>query len=293
MPGYRLLATALVIAAPGAPLLAQAGPAPGPPAAITAAGPQRPPPQPDWTMTIGLAPMITPVWQGSREYGLSVFPDLRVNYKETLFLSVPDGLGWNAYGQNGWRIGPLAKLRFGRQEETGGSPFLLMGGSDALVGMGNVALAGEFGGFVQKTMLGEKLRARAEVRQGTGGHDGLVADTNLNWIGRRRDASLIWSIGVRASFADSDFTNTYFGVNAEQAAATGLSPFTTGSGLVSAGLGANLIKPLGRRGSDGTITLIASYDRLGNVVASSSLITQRGQRDQFTLGLAYGYRFGL
>jgi MipA family protein len=282
----------LALIAAGAPALAQQGPAPGIPTTIEGQR-QMPPRQSDVMVTIGFAPVLSPVWQGSTDYALSVFPDIRVNYRDDIFFSVPDGLGWNVVNRNDWKIGPLAKLRFGRNEDNGGSPFLVTGGSDALQGMGDVDLAIEFGGFVQKGFVNNQLRARAEVLQGTGGHEGLVANTNLSWNGAKRDRSLLYSAGVRATWASSDFTNTYFGVNALQSAATGLPVSRTGSGLVNAGINGSLTKPLGRFGRDGALTLFTSYDRLGDVVTDSSLIRERGQRGQFTLGLAYGYRFGL
>ncbi len=286
---YLLLAT---LAFAAAPALAQQGPAPGVPTTIEGQR-QAPPKQADVMVTIGFAPVLSPVWQGSTDYALSIFPDIRVNYKDDIFFSVPDGLGWNAINRNDWKIGPLAKLRFGRNEDNGGSPFLVTGGSDALQGMGDVDLAVEFGGFVQKGFVNNQLRARAEVLQGTGGHEGVVANTNLSWNGMKRDRSLLYSAGVRATWASSDFTNTYFGVNGVQALNTGLALSRTGSGLVSAGVNATLTKPLGRFGRDGALTLFTSYDRLGDVVTQSSLIKERGQRGQFALGLAYGYRFGL
>ena len=286
----RLYLPILLLAAPA---IAQQGPAPGVPTSIEAARQLRPPAPKPWTITLGVAPIVAPVWQGSRDTGLSIFPDLRVNYRDDLFLSVPDGLGWNAVNQDGWKLGPLAKLRFGRRQDRGGSPFLVAGGSTALRGMGDVDLAGEFGGFAQKSLLAGKLRLRAEVRQGTGGHDGVVADTNISWNDRKRDMSLLWSAGVRATWANSDYTNVYFGVNAAQALATGLPAYRTGSGLVSAGVTASLIKPIGKFGKAGAINLFTSYDRLGDVVTNSSLIRQRGQRDQVAVGIAYGVRFGL
>jgi outer membrane scaffolding protein for murein synthesis (MipA/OmpV family) len=264
------------------------------PAMAQQAPPQMRPPAPKaWTMGIGLAPVIAPVWQGSRDHGLSIFPDLRLNYRDAVFLSVPDGLGWNAVNRDGWKIGPLAKIRFGRQESTGGSPFLITGGSTALRGFGDVGIAGEFGGFAQKSLMAGKLRLRAEVRQGTGGHDGVVADTSVGWNDRKRDGSLLWSAAIRATWADSDYSNVYFGVSQAQSLAAGLPAFRTGSGLISAGVTANLIKPLGRFGKHGAITLFTSYDRLGDVAADSTLIRLRGDRNQVAAGLAYGYRFGL
>ena len=216
---------------------------------------------------------------------------MRLNYRDDVFLSIPDGLGWNAVNRDGWKLGPLAKIRFGRRENSGGSPFLITGGSTALRGMGNVGVAGEYGGFAQKSLVDGKLRLRAELRQGTGGHNGLIADTSIAWSDRTPTASLLWNLGLRATWADSDYSNTYFGVTAAQARAAGLPNFTTGSGLIAAGVTASLIKPLGKYGRNGVLTLFTSYDRLGDVAADSSLIRLRGQRDQVAVGLSYGYRF--
>ena len=102
----------------------------------------------------------------------------------------------------------------------------------------------------------------------------------------------LYSAALRATFGGADYTNAYFGVNAAQSAATGLGQFRTGDGLVSTGINTSLTKPLGRRGENGAITLFGGYDRLADVVSDSTLIQQRGKRDQFSIGLSYGLRFG-
>ncbi|MBX9664706.1 MipA/OmpV family protein [Novosphingobium sp.] len=257
-------------------------------AAPGAQRPAGPPPQPTWTLTVGVAPILAPAWQGSRDYALSVFPDIRVNYKDVAFASVQEGFGWNAINRDGWKIGPIARLRFGRRESTGGSPFLITGGSEALRGFGNIPLAVEFGGFVQYSP-DRRLALRTEVRQGTGGHEGVVAEPSIRFADRA--GAFRYSLALRSTFASSKYTQVYFGVTPEQAARAGLPAYSTGGGLVSAGLGGTLTRPLGKRGQHGAITLLAGYDRLGNVVADSTLIRQRGRRDQFSLGLSYGYRF--
>lgn len=287
----RLPALLFLAAAMPAAALAQPGPAPGLPTSIQVAQ-GRPPAPKAWTLALGVAPLVAPAWQGSRDIALSIFPDLRLNYRDVLFLSVPDGLGWNAVNQDGWKLGPLAKLRFGREESTGGSPFLVTGGSDALRGFGNVGIAGEFGGFAQKSFIAGKLRLRAELRQGVGGHDGLIADTNMVWNDRSRDAKWLYSLGLRATWADAGYTNVYFGVTPGQAIAAGLPAFRTGNGLVSSGISASLTRPLGRFGRDGAITLFTSAERLGDVAADSTLIRLRGDRNQFAVGMSYGYRWG-
>lgn len=220
--------------------------APGVPTGTPAA---RVPRQKDLVIAVGFAPVYAPVWQGSREMALSIFPDLRVNYRDSLFFSVPDGLGWNAVNRDGWKIGPLLKFRFGRDEESGGSPLLITGGSDALLGMGDIGFAGEPGAFVQYSFAGRKARVRAELRHGIGGHAGLVADTSIGWsdsVGTPGGSGFwLYSAALRATFAGQDYTNTYFGVTDEQAAATGLQPFRTGDGLVSTGVNAAVTKLVG------------------------------------------------
>lgn len=240
-------------------------------------------------MSVGVAPVFGMAWAGSKDTALSIFPDIRLNYKDTLFLSVQDGLGWNAVNRDGWKAGPILRSRFGRNEDDGGSPFLVAGGSDALRGMGDVGIAGEAGGFVEKRLGAKRQwRLRAEVRQGFGGHKGVVGDVLAQYSGR--SGKLIYAVGPRATFASGDFMQTFYGVDAGQAARTGLAVSRVEGGLVSYGLGANLIRPLGRSRA---ITVFAGVDRLGGEPASSALIRERGQRTQFSVGLGYSYRFGL
>lgn len=254
------------------------------------ARPAGPPPAPQgWTMTVGVAPVFGMAWQGSKDTALSIFPDLRVNYKDTLFLSVQDGLGWNAVNRDGWKAGPILRSRFGRNEDDGGSPFLVAGGSDALRGMGDIGIAGEAGAFVEKRLGAKRQwRLRAEVRQGFGGHEGVVGDVLAQYSGR--SGKVMYAVGPRATFASRDFMRTYYGVDAGQAARTGLAVSRPDGGLVSYGLGANLIRPLDRKRA---VAVFAGVDRLGGEPAGSSLIRERGQRTQFSVGLGYSYRFGL
>lgn len=258
----------------------------GPPPGIATGAPRTPP---GWSLTIGAAPVLGPAWQGSRQMALSLFPDLRVNYDDTLFASVPDGIGWNAVNRDGWRAGPLAKIRFGRDERNGGSPFLIAGGSDALAGMGNIKAAGEVGGFVEKSFGPRRAwRTRAEVRHGFGGHDGVIADLSAAY--RTRIGRAIVSAGPRMTLASAPFMRTYFGISPTQSARTGLAPYRPDGGVLSYGLGGNVLRPLNRRSA---ITLFTSLERLGGPAADSPLIRERGQRMQATLGLGYGFRFGL
>ena len=284
------LSFGLAIALPCQAAWAQAAP-PGAAAAGPAGvgRPSGPPAAQGWTMAVGVGTLFGTAWQGSRDTALAVLPDIRLNYRDQLFFSVPEGLGWNAVNTREWKAGPLIKPRFGRNAEDGGSPFQVLGGSTALRGMGDIGIAGEAGVFVERR-FGRTAgwRARAELRQGFGGHQGLVGDLSLVRAGR--SGKVLYSIGPRATLASRDYVQTYFGVDAGQAARTGLALSRPAGGLVSYGLGGTAIRPLDR---NRTVSLFGGIDRLGDSPAGSALIRERGQRTAFNIGLAYSYRFRL
>lgn len=242
-----------------------------------------------WTLTLGVAPVLSPAWQGSKDMALSIFPDLRVNYGDTIFASVPDGLGWNALNRAGWKAGPIAKVRFGRNDDNGGSLFLLSGGSDALLGLGDIPATAELGGFVEKRWgTNGQWRVRAEVRRGFGGHEGVLADGSISY--QVRLDRTIMSVGPRATAASGGFMRVYFGTDTGQSQRSGLAKYLPDGGLLSYGIGGTLVWPLDQRN---TVTLFTGLDRLGSAAARSPLVGQRGQKTQLSVGHGYGVRFNL
>ena len=243
----------------------------------------------EWSVTIGVAPVVSPAWEGSDDVILSIFPDVRINYGDSIFASIPDGIGWNAINNGGWKAGPLAKLRFGRDEDGGGSPFAIAGSSDALSGLGDIDASAEIGGFVEKRFGTRRQWAgRIETVRGFGGHEGVVADVSLSY--QLRSGRAIVNLGPRASFATADFMQIYFGIDANQSLASGLARYDPSGGLVSYGVGGTLIRPIDRRSA---ITVFSSIKMLGDQAADSPLVRERGRREQVSIGIGYGYRFGL
>jgi len=276
-----IAALALGLAQPGYAQVEEAGSAPPLSARGAAAGS-------GWTLTLGVAPVVSPAWVGSKDTVVSIYPDVRLNYRDVIFASVPDGIGWNALNSDGWKAGPLAKIRFGRNED-GSSPFVVSGGSDALRGLGDVSASAELGGFVEKRWgAGGRWRARGEVRRGFGGHSGVIADGSLSY--QVRVGPAVISAGPRATAASGDFFRTYFGIDAGQSVRSGLAPYRPDGGLLSYGVGGSVVCPLDRRS---VVTLFMGLDRLGNEAARSPLIRERGERTQFSVGVGYGYRFNL
>jgi outer membrane scaffolding protein for murein synthesis (MipA/OmpV family) len=155
-----------------------------------------------------VAPVVSPAWQGSKDYVLSIYPDLRINYGDVFFASIPDGVGINAIDAGGWRSGPVAKVRFGRDEDGRGLPFAITGGSDALMGLGDVGATVEVGAFIEKRFGSrQQWRGRVEARRGFGGHEGTVGDLSLSY--QTRSGRTAVNVGPRATVASKDFTRIF------------------------------------------------------------------------------------
>jgi outer membrane protein len=237
-------------------------------------------------ISVGAGTVYSPAYVGAEKYTFKFFPDIRIDYDKTVFFNGQDGLGYNFYPTENWRVGPVAKVDFGRPED-GGSLFSFGQKTPELRGLGDVDPTFELGGF-SEFKFADSWAFKVEVRQGIGGHEGLVADTNLNYMTRAGDITL--TFGPRMKFADDNYINSYFGITPGQSAASGYSVYNAGGGVFSYGLGGAAIMPLTE-----SVKLAAflGYDRLASEVSKSPLVKQRGQTDQVVVGTSVTYDLGL
>ena len=257
----------------------QAGPGP--------MGPHKP--EGDWKVTVGAATIYKPAFTGSKDYQAVAFPDLKVEYKDRFFASLFEGVGYNVVNTDSWRAGPIMKFDFGRSEDDD-NPFRIAGDkTKALRGLGDVDASVELGGFVEHGF--GPFSASLELRQGVGGHEGLIGETGLNYKGVANllGKPVMYSFGPRATFADSNYNEAYFGISQSQSAKSGLDRYSAGSGLVSYGIGAFAMMPIAKSVSLGAF---GGYDRLSSEAADSPLIKERGDENQFMGGLRVTYDFG-
>lgn len=241
-----------------------------------------------WNFSVGLGAIATPNHLGDDAYRLNVVPDIRVTWSDRFFASVGQGVGYNVIKADGWRVGPILKYDFG-QDEDGSTPFSVSGGdSSDLRGLGDVDGTFELGGFVEYSLA--HVSAKLELRQGIGGHEGLIGDAELKYkrafkVGQSR---AIMTFGPELTFGSANYMSTYFDVNAAQAAASGLTAFDADGGLLSYGIGGSLTYLVTRRV---VVTWFAGYDRLTGDAADSSLVRERGSANQFGGGVFVSYTF--
>lgn len=229
----------------------------------------------DWYLTVGVTGMVAPSFEGSKEYMLSALPLVSLGKvgPEARFASRNDNISLGLIDDGDVRAGLVGKIIFGRDSE------------DEIEGLSDVDWGAEAGGFFEFYPT-DWMRARAEVRQGIRSHSGVVADLAIDAFYDVTPGVRL-SGGPRVSFATADFFDTYYGVNAQEAAASGLGEYDPGSGIESTGVGGAVTWKATDRV---TASVFAEYARLMGPAADSTIVKERGSPDQVTVGLSTTYR---
>lgn len=230
-------------------------------------------------VTLGGGAQTYPKYPGADSYGLNFMPifGFRREGSPMPFEAPDEGAGIGILGHDSaFNFGPALAFQNKRQEE------------DVGAAVGDVGFTVEAGGFVE-VYPSDNFRLRAELRQGLGGHDGLIGDLSADLIVRDGDR-YIFSIGPRARWADNDFHDAYFGVTPAVTTATGLATYNPNGGFYAVGAAAGLTYRLGRNwGLQGYV----GYDRLIGDAADSPIVRSFGSRDQFSGGLGLFFEFSV
>ena len=232
-----------------------------------------------WTVTVGAGAQTYPEYPGANSYGINPMPifGLRSEGSPMPFEAPDDGFGFGILGRDSVvNFGPAVRFQNRRRER------------DVGAAVGNVGFTVEAGGFVELYPV-RNFRVRAELRQGIGGHRGLVGDLGADFVVRDEN-NYIFSIGPRVRWADNDYHDAYFGVTPAVAVATGLPVYNPRSGVYAYGAQAGLTYRLGRNwGLQG----YAGYDRLTRDAADSPIVQAFGSRSQWSGGAGLFIEFNV
>ena len=232
----------------------------------------------DWYLKVGGTALHAPKFEGANGRSFAFQPIVAIGKRgpSARFTSRNDAISLALIDTGTFRAGAAGKLVMPRDEDTHSS----------LAGLSEVKLGGEAGVFAEVYPT-DFLRLRGEVRHGVRSHSGVVADVSADAFFDLTDHIQV-SAGPRASWASADYFEAYYGVDAAEAAASGLSEYSPGGGFRSAGAGGAMTF----NATDQLSTSVfAEYQRLMGPAARSSLVRERGSRDQFTLGASAVYRF--
>ncbi|MBP1883072.1 MipA/OmpV family protein [Sinorhizobium mexicanum] len=232
----------------------------------------------DWYLKVGATGFIGPKYEGSSDRMFQAAPLVSLGKagSSVRFSSRNDNMSYALLDHGGFRAGVVGKLIFERDEDR----------SSDLKGLDPVKFGGEVGGFAEVYPT-DWMRLRAEVRQGIRSHHGVVADVAADAFVDISDTVRV-SGGPRLTAATSDYFDTYYGVNNRESAASGLSAYDPGGGIHSAGLGAAITWQATEKLETSAYT---EYRRLMGPAADSSLVRERGSRNQLLVGVSATYRF--
>ncbi len=234
----------------------------------------------DWTVTIGAEGRVLPKFEGSDKRTVAPFPlfDVRPAGTPARFHAPRDGASIALFEAGRFYAGPVGKVRLPRRE----------GDDSALQGLGNVDWAVELGAFAEYWPT-DWLRGRAELRQGLGGHHGLVSDLTADVV-LPVTSQLTLSGGPRLSLATGAALSPYFSITTAQSLASGLPVYDAGGGVRSFGAGAQARYVWTKNWAT---HVFVEYERLTGDAGNSPLVTLRGSRDQLQMGLGVTYSFDM
>ncbi|PLL14044.1 hypothetical protein C0V75_00915 [Tabrizicola sp. TH137] len=173
--------------------------------------------------------------------------------------------------------GPVLNYRFGRSSDVDNPQVAALPETeDAL----------ELGAFVSVPLNGTVALSADLLADVSGTHDGVLASLSADWRQPVSDRMAVFA-SASVSAMDANFAQTYYGITAAGAAASGLPAYAPGGGLRDAGLTLGASYDLTDRT---TLTAAIGYRRLLGDAADSPIV-QAGDRDQMTLRLGLGWAF--
>ncbi len=215
---------------------------------------------------------FVPEYMGSDSITAKALPLLDVNYAGTLFLSTQQGIGWNMWRKRTLRAGPRITFDFGRDAAD----------APSLAGLPDIELGTEVGLFFEGFIA--SWRFKGDLRQEVGGgHGGFLLNGEAAWGSRwSKNASII--LGMRTTYMDDTYAESYFGVAAANSSA-GHSNYTPTGGFRDVNAYVQLVY-------DFTQALYVATELRGTVLMEQAADSPLAESDGFFTGsVMVGYRF--
>lgn len=231
----------------------------------------------------GAGVMAVPEYEGSDE--MQAVPILagRVNYNHYYVETKGLGLRGNISSMQSVEFGPALNYRFGRDDVDNNTIDRLSDIDDAI----------EAGGFVKIPVNGvlslrDQLALDVSVLTDISDtHEGTLIQFGPSYS-YAMTPKLRMSTSLSATYASQNYMDTYYSVDASNAAASGLSQFDADGGVKD--IGVTLVGNYSVNKRWGVIG-IAGYQELLGDAKDSPIIKNAGESGQFTAGLAVSYRF--
>ena len=234
-----------------------------------------------WKFVVGMGGANRPKYPGASESRTQFVPLISASYDRYFFGGVPGsgapaGMGLYLYRSQETRIGLAVGTGFSKARKESDNA--------RLRGLGDIENATRLALFAAHTMDGWLTLASSVSADVSGKKQGVIATFDAEGKYRVTDR-LALSAGPGVTWANRDYTQTFFGVNPEQSARSGLPGYTAKSGLnlVRFSVGADYgISPQWK------LVARASFARLQGDAVDSPITSKCSQN---VYGLYASYRF--
>ena len=240
-------------------------------------------------VTIGGGMLASPTYLGDDDYQAMAFPNISFRYGKRFSASLR-GIEYVALLSNGWKAGPVLTYDRGRKAAPDSSPLMISGKpSTDLVGLDDIDATFQLGGFVEYQT--QTFAAKLKLDKGLdGGHEGIKAEASISFrkMLKIKGPPIFMSVGPAVALGDDTYNGALFDVTAAQATTTGISEYDAGAGINAVGIHASAFMPTSKKTS---VIGILKYDLLTGDVAGSSIVKEKGSKNQVSGGLFFNYKF--
>lgn len=240
--------------------------------------------QREWSGNIAIGGGAKSDYMGSDDMEATPYIEGRINYG-TFYLDF-QGLNvkLNLSPTEGWSFGPAIDMQDKRDHKVKSVAVGKMTEID------DALEAGAFVGYASRGVFSARDRLGAEISymaDTSDTHEGGYGEAKLTYGRQINDR---WSVGssLKVSYVDKKYAQTYFGVSAADALASGLRVYALKGGVSDLSLGLKATYQLNDRWN---VMALGSYKRLLGDFADSPVVKIEGSADQFLVGAAIGYRF--
>jgi outer membrane protein len=226
---------------------------------------------------------VAPDYEGSDDYQLVPLWNLRIGnlYHPSTFVQViGPRLRSNFLPSDHWRLGLSGQFIKERDDVEDDQV-------DDLEKVDPSAMLGVAGGYDFFADPRQHLMLEVDVRQDVANDNGFLASVR-GLYGRPLTENWRFDGLVSSTWADEDYMSSYFGIDAADAARSGLDQFSADEGFKDIGFGGSVTYRLFERLS---VSGLASYTRLIDDAADSPVVDDAGDENQFVAGALINYRF--
>jgi outer membrane scaffolding protein for murein synthesis (MipA/OmpV family) len=231
--------------------------------------------QHDWTVDIGGGAVYGFSANGGDPEKVNAIPWGDFNYKNRVYGDALNGLGYNVILRDRLRAGVQVRPHFG-------------GNADGMEGLEVPGLGADLAGYAFYR-VGENFSVGGRLM-----HDisGISNGSSLMLSAGHQDITKVGLLQtlVYTRFGDRKTNQAYYGIEASEANATGLSPYEVGAGAQNIGIAFLMMTPIKKHYA--IATFINAERALGDVANSPLIQMKQNKEMSYRAGILVVRRFG-